>query len=102
MLNQTCKTSLLTIVTLALLLVCNVTKARAQGFELRCRGAKDSFSIKQIDRKTLSLTFNSSQSAANADGSGLTPGSCSWIDRLVNDDEPRLIQFRASAAAADV
>src|SRR5262245_53702518 len=41
----------------------------------------------------LSLTFIASPSAAGADGQGLEPSTCAWVDRPVNGDEPRQVRF---------
>ncbi len=41
----------------------------------------------------LSLTFIASRSAADAEGQGLEPSTCAWLDRPVNADEPRQVRF---------
>jgi hypothetical protein len=76
-----------------------------EGTELRCRGGEDAlvklFVIDRLDANTLSLNFNASQTPAGADGSGLEPGTCSWPDRTLKDDESRQIHFRVTEAQAD-
>lgn len=46
----------------------------------------------------LSLTFIASSSAAGAEGQGLEPSTCAWVDRPVNGDEPRQVRFSPSIA----
>jgi hypothetical protein len=41
----------------------------------------------------LSLTFAASAVASGPEGQGLQPGTCAWVDRPVNDAEPRQIRF---------
>jgi hypothetical protein len=41
----------------------------------------------------LSLTFAASQAAAGPEGQGLQPSTCAWVDRPVNDEEPRQIRM---------
>jgi hypothetical protein len=76
-----------------------------EGTELRCRGGEDAlvklFVIDRLDANTLSLNFNASQKPAGADGSGLEPGTCSWLDRTLKDNELRQIHFRVTEAQAD-
>jgi hypothetical protein len=50
-------------------------------------------------RMSLSLTFTANPAAAGPEGQGLRPGTCAWVDRPVNDQEPR--QVRATIASAD-
>jgi hypothetical protein len=77
----------------------------ASGLELRCRGGSDPlvklFVIDRLDADTLSLNFNSSKKPAGADGGGLEPGTCSWIDRTVKDDEWRQIHFEVTGEQRD-
>jgi hypothetical protein len=72
--------------------------------ELRCRGGEEAlvklFVIDRLDANTLSLNFNSSRKPAGTDSSGLEPGTCSWIDRTVKDEEWRQIHFVLTAAQA--
>jgi hypothetical protein len=72
--------------------------------ELRCRGGENAlvslFVIDKLDADTLSLNFNSSKKPAGADSSGLEPGTCSWIDRTVKDEEWRQIHFVVTLAQA--
>ncbi len=42
---------------------------------------------------TLSLTFAANPAAAGPEGQGLQPGTCAWVDRPVNDAEPRQVRF---------
>jgi hypothetical protein len=73
--------------------------------ELRCRGNDnplvDIFVIDKLDSDTLSLNFNSSPRAAGPDSKGLNPGTCSWIDRTLKEDEWRQIHFMVTAAQAE-
>ncbi|MGZ8920205.1 MAG: hypothetical protein ACXW3L_04405 [Limisphaerales bacterium] len=72
--------------------------------ELRCRGAKDAlvdaYVIDKLDADTLSLNFNASSRASGPDSKGLDPGTCSWIDRPVKEDEWRQIHFLVTAERA--
>ncbi len=65
--------------------------------ELRCRGGGEPnvklFVFDQISDGRLSMSFDSSSKPAGVDGTGLEPGTCSWIDRTLKDDEWRQIQF---------
>jgi hypothetical protein len=47
----------------------------------------------------LSLTFAASPVAAGPEGIGLQPGTCAWVDRPVNDQEPR--QVRVTIGSPD-
>ena len=73
--------------------------------ELRCRGNDnalvDIFVIDKLDADTLSLNFNASPRAAGPDSQGLDPGTCSWIDRTVKEDEWRQIHFRVTGTQAE-
>ncbi len=69
--------------------------------ELRCRGGQDAFVIDKLDAQTLSLNFNSSSHPAGTESKGLDPGTCSWLDRTLKDDEWRQIHFRITEAQAD-
>jgi hypothetical protein len=40
----------------------------------------------------LSLTFAASPTAAGPEGQGLQPGTCAWVDRPVNKEEPRQVR----------
>jgi len=73
-------------------------------YEIRCRGSgRDAFRIeqlsagkepgKEVPAVLMSLHFIPSAAAAGVDGAGLTPGSCSWLDRPLNSLEPRVIRF---------
>jgi hypothetical protein len=44
----------------------------------------------------MSLQFIPNPTAARADGSGLVPGMCGWIDRPLHPNEPRVIRFEAA------
>jgi hypothetical protein len=44
-------------------------------------------------RVSLSLTFAANPAAAGPEGQGLQPGACAWVDRPVNDGEPRQIRL---------
>ena len=68
-------------------------------YEIRCRGPVDDSQIVDWDTNpnvtsnSLLFSFIPSSGAAGADGSGLTPGTCSWIDRPFSSNEPREIQY---------
>ncbi len=47
----------------------------------------------------LSLAFTASPTAAGPEGQGLQPSTCAWVDRPVNDREPR--QVRVSVHITD-
>jgi hypothetical protein len=51
----------------------------------------------EVWRVLLSLEFKASPFAAGTDARGLTPGTCAWIDRPLNDAEPRVIRFETVA-----
>ncbi len=83
------------------LLFAAVVSAQAQGtYELRCRGGAEAFTIDRLDENKLSLNFSASARPAGANERGLEPGTCSWVDRVVNEAEPKQIQFAASEAEA--
>ena len=77
-------------------------------YELRCRGGGNgAFEFRNISSTRLatavdntvgiSLAFTPSPSASGTDGQGLPPGTCAWIDRVMNDGEPAVVQFKTSA-----
>ena len=75
-----------------------------QTYELRCRGVYAGPNPLAFDRETgrfadgtlvVAMSFKASPRAAGADGSGLEPGTCAWIDRPLNNAEPRLLWFVA-------
>ena len=43
---------------------------------------------------TYDLLFTPSPAAAGANGRGLSPGQCSWLDRPISAQEPGLIRFK--------
>lgn len=67
--------------------------------EIRCRGPIGNSQIEDWDTNpntksnTLLFSFIPSSGAAGAEGRGLTPGTCSWIDRPFARDEPRDIRY---------
>jgi hypothetical protein len=79
------------------------------GYEIRCRGGDGAFRLQQLSGgprsgaggqvwvAQMSLEFRASPLAAGPDGAGLIPGTCAWIDRPLNDLEPRSIRFEAPA-----
>lgn len=72
-------------------------------FPLNCRGGGDLvfdtlIVIADSDLVRLSLTFAASPTASGPEGQGLQPGSCAWVDRPLNDAEPRRIQFSIGTA----
>jgi hypothetical protein len=75
-----------------------------QTYELRCRGVYAGPTPLTFDNQTgrqgdgtlvVAMRFRASPRAAGADGSGLEPGTCAWIDRPLNSAEPRLLWFVA-------
>jgi hypothetical protein len=78
-------------------------------YEIRCRGGEGVFRLRQrsgglqteatgqVWVAQMSLDFRASPRAAGADAAGLEPGTCSWIDRPLNELEPRSIRFEAPA-----
>jgi hypothetical protein len=81
----------------------------AAGYEIRCRGGEAGLHLRQLAGgprtdaagqawvALMSLEFRASPLAAGPDGAGLIPGTCAWIDRPLNEDEPRSIRFEAPA-----
>jgi len=67
--------------------------------ELRCRGeSPQGFSIQQADSlagpgSPLVLYFIAAPGAAGRDGSGLTPGTCAFVDRGIELEDPAAIAF---------
>jgi hypothetical protein len=74
-------------------------------FPLNCRGGAglvlETFGppADSGTRARLSLTFAANSRAAGPEGEGLKPGTCAWVDRPVNDEEPR--QVRVTIGSAD-
>ena len=67
-------------------------------FPLNCRGGAGLvfdtlLVIPDSGRVRLMLTFAANATASGAEGQGLEPGSCAWVDRPLTDAEPRRIQF---------
>ena len=83
--------------------------ASTAGYEIRCRGGDGAFRLQQLSGgprpeaggqvwvALMSLEFHASPLAAGPDAAGLIPGTCAWIDRPLNDREPRSIRFEAPA-----
>jgi hypothetical protein len=73
--------------------------AAGPGYELRCRGGPLLLfnTLDPVGREStalrMSLTFQPSGQASGADGSGLGPSTCSWIDRPLNAQEPLQVWF---------
>lgn len=51
------------------------------------------------DIVTVELTFKKGPAAAGAQGAGLGPGQCAWIDRAINQAEPFKLRFETRANA---
>lgn len=77
-------------------------------YQLLCRGIGGGMSFRKgesvrsstgEDIVTVQLTFKKSGKAAGAQGAGLDPGQCSWIDRPINEREPFKLQFETRANA---
>jgi len=73
-------------------------------FKMICRGADSAFRIVDLERRfinvKLGLNFSPSTTAPRGDVWKIDPGTCSWDDRTVNDNEPKQIQFIASTPQA--
>jgi hypothetical protein len=81
-------------------------------YEIRCRGGGHAYRIahrasglRQGPEEVtpvvvLSLDFQAGPLAAGVDGDRLAPGTCAWIDRPLNDREPRVILFETPAVSA--
>ena len=72
-------------------------------YPLSCRGGEevmfDTLSVSSTpDVVTLSLGFIASPSAAGHEGQGLPPSTCAWVDRPLNDAEPRQVRVTLSAS----
>jgi hypothetical protein len=77
--------------------------------EILCRGGGDGYQPTQLawERRTergvevwrvlLSLDLKVSSQGAGRDAAGLAPGTCAWIDRPLNNQEPRVIRFEVPA-----
>jgi hypothetical protein len=87
-----------------------VGPAEAQGplppvrpeYPLNCRGGAGLvfdtlLVVADSDRVRLMLTFNANATGSGPEGQGLEPGSCAWVDRPLNDAEPRRVQFAIGA-----
>jgi hypothetical protein len=87
-----------TVVALMLMLAARPAAAQT-AYEMRCRGGNggDAFDWQHPDlsSQTVVLRFRPSPTASGANGAGLLPGTCSWIDRPLNDAEPHEIRFTA-------
>jgi hypothetical protein len=85
--------------TLVLLLLSAGGTSAQTAYEIRCRGntSNNGFDWQHPDlnSQTVVLRFQASPNASGARGDGLLPGTCSWIDRPLNDAEPREIRFTA-------
>ncbi|MEO6393471.1 MAG: hypothetical protein ABIP75_16600 [Pyrinomonadaceae bacterium] len=77
-------------------------------YQMLCRGIGGGMSFRNggsvrgstgEDIVTVQLTFKKSAKAAGAQGGGLDPGQCSWIDRPVNQQEPFKLRFETRANA---
>jgi len=80
-------------------------------YELRCRGGNNAFQIEDAglrrdDRRSQSsgsktriifMKFNEAYRPAGTDGGGLTPGSCSWTNRVLSASEPKMIRFELAS-----
>src|SRR2546423_3722772 len=71
-----------------------VTRAAAQGYDLRCRGKSGAFVFDGPSGNSYSIRFAASSHAAGPTNAGLDPGTCSWVDRPLNSAEPSEIHFR--------
>ena len=72
---------------------------RRREYPLNCRGGGQLvFDTLGLSPDTggpvrLSLTFAVSPAAAGPEGQGLQPGTCAWVDRTLNREEPRRLRF---------
>ncbi len=99
---------LLVLIAAACLWPCGIrAQVQPDTYELRCRGGGMGIPVKVIEIRGLpqrpetntalmTLTFVPGPYGAGVDGSGLVPGTCAWLDRPVNDREPREIRFETS------
>ena len=79
------------------LLFLAVLPAQGQsGHELRCRGRGGAFTVERVDGNTSSMRFTAGARAAGADGAGLEPGTCSFVDRTIESAEPLQVRFSAT------
>jgi hypothetical protein len=74
---------------------------RRRDYPLNCRGGGLAFDTLGGPSDThgavaLSLTFAASPLPSGPEGQGLRPGTCAWVDRPVNDAEPRQVWFTTS------
>ncbi|MEO8577685.1 MAG: hypothetical protein ABI556_13330, partial [Gemmatimonadales bacterium] len=69
-------------------------RAQGQGgHELRCRGRGGAFTVDRVDSKTSSMRFTAASHAAGSDGAGLEPGTCAFVDRIIEAVEPLQVRF---------
>ena len=79
-----------------------VAKATIPQRELRCRGGASIHLTGNRaiddngygDTMEVHLSFVRSSKLPHLRGGGLDPGTCSWTDRVVRDDEPATIHFK--------
>ena len=84
----------------------NSVVSQRQHYALNCRGGGrllfDTLSSPSDTGAALrlSLTFVASPTAAGPEGQGLEPGTCAWVDRPVNDEEPRQLRVTIGIAGS--
>src|SRR5688572_6068753 len=68
------------------------------GKELRCRGRGGAYTVDRLQGGMVSMRFTASPRPAGADGAGLEPGTCAFVDRVIESAEPLQVRFSASSA----
>ena len=98
-----CKTLCLT----GIVLFYCATMAQAQrgGYrKMICRGGEEAFRIDDLEKAggkvELAVNFSASKVAPGSDVWKLDPGTCSWADRLVAEEEPVQIVLDVTPAIA--
>ena len=95
MMRHFCKT--LCLAGIILLYCATTTQAQKDGYyPMICRGGAASFQFQERRNQQKAIGFNKSSTAPRGDYSKITPGTCSWDDRTVNDREPPVIVLVAS------
>jgi hypothetical protein len=98
-----CKT--LCLISVALLYSATIAQAQRGGYrKMICRGAEDAFRIDDLEKEggkvELAVNFSASKVAPGSDVWKLDPGTCSWADRLVAEEEPVQIVLAVTPVVA--
>ncbi len=95
MMRHLCKT--LCLAGIILLYCATTTQAQNDGYyPMICRGGPASFQFQERRNQQKAIGFNKSSTAPRGDYSKITPGTCTWDDRTVNDREPPVIVLVAN------